>query len=173
MECVIAVRIGTLQNIFNSVCTIKGKWSSPDTNEYDAVREYFVQGYSVYVVFCDHSGKAIYMTRVTGIRPRSALRDMDFPIENEFGRFNTFFEFDPTMAMHVLGSPVFKRLQNAIRYTVDHQIAMDIHTTDSLVGYYKGFLDGYQSVNVNVNLNPIENISNTYNQYANVTTYMN
>jgi hypothetical protein len=160
MECVVAVRIGNLQGFFNSVATVKGKWSSPDGLESDAVREYFVQGYAVYVVFCDHSGKAIYMTRVTGVRPRS-LRDYDFPLENDLGRFNTFFEFDPSMAMHIIGSPVFNRLQNAIRYTVGYQIPMDIHTTDSLIGYYKGFFDGYQSVNVP---------SNTYNQYANVTT---
>lgn len=165
MDRVIAIRIGEDLDLFTRVGLVKGKWSSP--GNISLVRESIVNGYSVYVVFCNHLDNPLYITKITNIRQRYALSDIDYPNESSFGSYESFMEFEPLKTLNITSLPFFNRLKHEISYKTGRQILIISTNTDSIVGYYNGFFDGYTR---NAYIFPDQT---RLRQYANVTTFMN
>jgi len=141
MDRVIVIRIGEDLDLFTRVALVKGKWSSPGNTS--LVRESIVNGYSVHVVFCNHLDNPLYITKITNIRQRYALSDIDYPVEGAFGSYESFMEFEPLKTLNITSLPFFNRLKDEISYKTGRQILISPINTDLIVGYYNGFFDGY------------------------------
>jgi hypothetical protein len=140
MDSVIVVRIGDSHDMFNRMYS-HGKWSSPESSS--VVREHFLIGFNVYVIFCNESDCPLYITKIINVRHRHYINDANFPLEHPLGKFQIFMEFQPLQVININQIALFNKVKDYIQYKPGHQILINDNMSESIIAYYNGFSHGY------------------------------
>jgi len=117
---------------------IDGKWASPETSQNQVVRELFVQGYSILVLFLGVNDLPLYMTRITNVRPRNDQTDLVFSLVHPLGYLQTFMEFSiqPTNMLVTSNPALTNPILEYIRFRTGHQIFIPLNLSTPLIQDY-------------------------------------
>jgi hypothetical protein len=96
-----------------SVCKEFGIWASPENHE-QVVRNFFMEGYSIYVLFVGTGDQPLMVTRVTDVRERRR-NDTLIPERDEIGILKTIISFDINNSID-LRAPLTNSYQLALDY---------------------------------------------------------
>jgi len=91
-----------------------GLWASPEFHE-QAVRNMFVEGYTVYALFVGTGDKLLMTAKITNVRERSDNDDTLIPGRNEIGLLKTIIVFDPNETADLRNS-----LSNGYQSAIDY-----------------------------------------------------
>ena len=91
MSRLVLVRVGDPESSW-SVCKEFGIWASPENHE-QVVRNLFMEGYLVYVLFVGTGDQPLILTNVTNVRERTR-NDTLIPERDEIGLLKTIITFD-------------------------------------------------------------------------------
>jgi hypothetical protein len=152
MDKLVVVRIGRPTGYLVSWVN-QGKWSTPENPniiDNQIVRDYFVEGYNVYVVFLETGDIPVYTAQVSNVRARNNS-DHLYPAANEHGPFQTFIEFTNIFRITNEISLLYAPLLNSIRFTRGHQIPIDGFLSELPIVLYKG-LESVNNVYINNNI---------------------
>jgi len=138
MDKVIVVRIGSPAEHLDSWVN-QGKWSTPENpNMIDnqIVRDLFVQGYNVYIVFLESGDIPVYTALVTNVRGRNHL-DVQYPLGNDHGLFETFIEFNSIFPIPNGVRPLYRPLLDYVRYTRGQQLPINELLSEVPIAVYR------------------------------------
>jgi hypothetical protein len=91
MSRLVLVRVGEPESSW-SICKEFGIWASPENHE-QVVRNLFMEGYSVYILFAGTGDQPLIVTHVTNVRERRR-DDTLIQDRNEIGVLKTIITFD-------------------------------------------------------------------------------
>lgn len=91
MSRLVLVRVGDPESSW-SVCKEFGLWASPENHE-QVVRNFFMEGYLVYVIFVGTGDQPLIVTSVTNVRERTR-NDTLIQERDEVGLLKTIITFD-------------------------------------------------------------------------------
>lgn len=137
MEHLVVVRTSSPANDM-PYTFLDGKWASPENSQNQVVRELFVQGYSVLVLFVGMNDIPLYMTRITNVRPKNDQTDILFSPTHPLGYLQTFMEFS-TSTSHLLlcSNPILTNpILEYIRFRKGHQIFIPRLFSDLVIQDY-------------------------------------
>jgi hypothetical protein len=99
-----------------------GIWGSPEAHE-QAVRNMFVEGYTVYVIFIGTGDKLLMCTKITNVRERIE-NDSLIPDANEIGPIKTAIIFDPSEVVDLRNNLVspYQAALDYVKYKAGSQI---------------------------------------------------
>lgn len=134
MNRVVVIRVGE-PTVWNSLHST-GRWASPE-NYSQAVRNLFVEGYSVIAIFVGRGDLPLAACRITNVRER-LMEDGMFPPQSDIGPLRTFLEFDPRLIMNLENGFLVSHhsIIQYIRYKVGYQIAIPQHVEREFLAYY-------------------------------------
>jgi hypothetical protein len=151
MDKLVVVRIGRPTGHLVSWVN-QGKWSTPENRniiDNQIIRDFFVEGYNVFIVFLESGDIPVYTARVSNVRQRNNS-DSLYPAANEHGPFQTFIEFTNIFRITNEISSLYDPLLNSIQFTRGHQIPIDGFLTELPIVLYKG-LESVNDVYINNN----------------------
>ena len=126
MDKLVVIRIGNPSGMLATWYNQK-KWSvaeNPNLIRNQIIRDLYVEGYNVYLLFLESGDIPVYTARVTNVRPRN-ITDIAHPIANEYGPFQTFIEFDKAFKIGADTSVVYRPLLDSIRYKRGQQLHLN------------------------------------------------
>jgi hypothetical protein len=126
MDKLVVVRIGNASGLLQSWYNQK-KWSTAENQNIirnQIIRDLYVEGYNVYILFLESGDIPVYTARVTNVRPRN-ITDIAYPIANEHGPFQTFIEFDKAFKISADTAVVYRPLLDSIRYKRGQQLHLN------------------------------------------------
>jgi len=92
MSRLVLIRIGDPNGLW-SISKNAGIWASPECHE-QAVRNMFIEGYTVYGLFVGTGDKLLLTAKITNVRERFNNDDSLIPNTNEIGSLKTVIVFD-------------------------------------------------------------------------------
>jgi hypothetical protein len=160
MESLVVIRIGTDNNNSQAMFA-QYKWSSPELPNSQIVREQFMEGKRVYVLFIGTNNCPLYMGKVNDVRPRHPILDATLPTHDLDGNiFQTIITFTPYNGLQEILNPTMEFFQSVIEYIQfrrGSQIYIsDKHITLVLISFYRGMYQSFITMNAQLN-NPYIN----------------
>lgn len=146
MESLVVIRVGSETNN-NQAMFAQYKWSSPELPNSQIVRQQFMEGKTVYVLFIGSNNQPVYMGKVNDVRARDPILDATLPMADEAGnRFQTIITFIPYDSLQEIVSPTIEFFEPVIQY-IQFRRGSQIHISDKhislvLISFYRGI---YQS----------------------------
>ena len=161
MESLVVIRIGT-HNIHSQAMFAQHKWSSPEVPNSQKVREQFMEGKTVYVLFIGGNNTPLYMGKVADVRARDAVLDTALPTADEAGnRFQTIITFTPYDSLQEILNPTMEFFEPLLEY-IQFRRGSQIHISDRhislvLISFYRGIYQSYLTLIAQVNNSYIDN----------------
>jgi hypothetical protein len=153
MNRLVIIRVGD-PNLWQTSITL-GRWSTPESHA-QIVRDFFIEGYTVFALFVGRGDVPLGAARITGVRER-ILEDSEFPLTNDLGDLLTFMEFDPNHLLLQIKSHTASI--NYIKYRTGSQLLIPTIIATEFLSY---FITRSTQPNLNViNLNSTYIVSNT------------
>ena len=149
MDKLVVVRIGRPTGYLVSWAN-QGKWSTAENRniiDNQIIRDHFVEGYNVYIVFLEAGDIPVYTAQVSNVRARNHL-DALYPVGNEHGLFQSFIEFDNIFPITNEISSLYDPLLESIRYTRGKQISINNLQAEMPIVMYKA-LEAVNELHVN------------------------
>ena len=147
MNSLVVIRVGTPTNFFYDQVE-RGVWSTAEFPNSQEVRNAFVQGHSVFVLFVGPDDIPLYIAHVFAVRSRNLVEDIDFPDTHQ-----TFFRFNPIIISHP-ETHVFSDLLTKIRFQAGVQLAVtDAQIVSTVVAFYYGLSQGRNTIPLNSYIN--------------------
>lgn len=144
MNSLVVIRVGEPDNFFYNQME-RGVWSTADSQH---VRNAFVQGRSVFVVFVGSDDTPLYIGRVSNVRPRNVISDAAFP-----NTHTTFFVFQPIIISYPV-SHVFSDLLARIHFETGVQLVIaDLQIVSTVIAFYHGLYQGRNTIPLNYYIN--------------------
>ena len=156
MESLVVIRVGTDNNNSQAMFA-QHKWSSPELPNSQKVREQFMEGNTVYVLFIGGNNTPVYMGNVADVRARDVVLDATLPTVDEAGnRFQTIITFTPYDSLQEIVSPTMEFFEPVIQY-IQFRRGSQIHISDRhislvLISFYRGIYQSYLTMNAQLNL---------------------
>ena len=132
MSRLVLVRIGDPNGLW-TICKPNGKWSSPELHE-QVVRNMFVEGYEVYIIFVGTGDKLVAVSKVLNVRERNN-NDVVIPTENEIGELKTILTFDTTLMVDIRNSMsnYYPPVLDYVRYRSGSQILIPDNLSSTVI----------------------------------------
>ena len=156
MESLVVIRVGTDNNNSQAMFA-QHKWSSPELPNSQKVREQFMEGNTVYVLFIGGNNTPVYMGKVADVRARDVVLEAVLPTVDEAGnRFQTIITFTPYDSLQEIVSPTMEFFEPVIQY-IQFRRGSQIHISDKhislvLISFYRGIYQSYLTMNAQLNL---------------------
>lgn len=147
------------------------KWSTPESGP-QLVRDAWIEGHEVLVLFLTTGDRPSHMGLVTGVRARNNEDDITFPRRNDLGEFNTIMTFNRLLDVREVQQDIFQHALSDIRYQRGVQIAVPCSCAAEIRSFFAGTQLRRQNntpVNQIVNATVVAN-NNTNATYGNITT---
>ena len=143
------------------------KWSTPESGP-QLVRDAWIEGHEVVVLFVTTGDRPSHMGLVTGVRARNNEDDATFPRCNDIGDLNTMITFGRLLDVREVPQDIFEHVLSDIRYQRGAQIAAPCSCAAEILSFFAGTQIARQPpVNQVVNATVVANNNATY---GNVTT---
>jgi hypothetical protein len=174
MQSLVVIRVGTETNNSQAMFA-QYKWSSPELPNSQTVREQFMEGKTVYVLFIGANNQPVYMGKVANVRPRDAVHDAALPTADEAGnRFQTIITFTPYDSLQEILNPTMEFFEPVLEY-IQFRRGSQIHISDRhislvLISFYRGLYQSFLTMNAQFNNRNLINrnvtvINPNYNLY--------
>jgi len=154
MESLVVIRVGT-PNPYSSLMFSQSKWSSPELPNSQVVRDQFMEGKTVYVLFIGSNNLPVYMGKVSNVRLRDPNLDSTFPLENEdHVEFKTIIIFSPDSLQPIINisADTFTSVISYITFKRGSQILIsDRHISTVLIAFYRGLYQAVLTTNSHIN----------------------
>ena len=156
MESLVVIRVGTDNNNSQAMFA-QHKWSSPELPNSQKVREQFMEGNTVYVLFIGGNNTPVYMGKVADVRARDVVLEAVLPTVDEAGnRFQTIITFTPYDSLQEILNPIMEFFEPVIQY-IQFRRGSQIHISDKhislvLISFYRGIYQSYLTMNAQLNL---------------------
>lgn len=152
------------------------KWSTPESGP-QLVRDAWIEGHEVVVLFLTTGDRPSHMGIVTGVRARNNEDDAAFPRRNDLGEFNTIMTFNRLLDVREVQPDLFEHALSDIRYQRGSQIAAPCSCSREILSFFAGSQLRRQNaqpvnqvVQPNVNATVVANNNINNATYGNVTT---
>jgi hypothetical protein len=153
------VRVGDPNGLW-ATWNPQNKWSTPEVPNGQLIRNAWVEGYEVHVLFVGTGDVPLHYGVVCGVRPRNPAMDANFPTRTEGGELQCFMLFETLINVRGYPADVFQPTLDEIRYTRGAQIPVSQIAAGNLYIFYGGFQSG-QNTPRGAPRNDIVNINNT------------
>jgi hypothetical protein len=160
MESLVVIRVGTDNNNSQAMFA-QYKWSSPELPNSQIVREQFMEGKTVYILFIGSNNLPVYMGKVSNVRARDTVLDAALPTHDVSGnRFQTIITFTPYDSLQEILNPTMDFFQPVIEY-IQFRRGSQVHISDRhialvLISFYRGLYQSFLTINAQLN-NPYIN----------------
>jgi hypothetical protein len=161
MDSLVVIRVGT-DNTNSQAMFSQYKWSSPELPNSQIVREQFMEGKTVYVLFIGGNNIPLYMGKVNNVRPRDAVLDAALPTHDIAGNhLQTIITFTPYDSLQEILNPAMEFFQPVLDY-IQFRRGSQVHISDRhislvLVSFYRGLYQSFLTMNAQINNNYIYN----------------
>lgn len=132
MSRLVVVRVGNPEGLWATAIK-SGIWSSPECHT-QVVRDAYVEGYKVVLLFLGTGDMPLLVATVSNVRERRQNEQV-IPLTNELGELKTIIEFNDIQPL-----PLCQAILPIIRYKIGSQIPISNTDASLLLTYYTNYI---------------------------------
>lgn len=123
----------------------QNKWSTPDAQTGQPIRNAWVEGAEVHILFVGTGDIPLHYGVLSGVRARNPEIDINFPTRTEQGELQTFLMFEgivPVQNSFNSNPEIFQGILDEIRYQRGSQIQISSASAANIFIFNQGFALG-------------------------------